>query len=100
MSDYVDLDDTWHRGPGGTRTRGPVIEAYIDTEALDRKCPPPIARGCGAEPGEFCKWPDGRERRTPCRVRYDEPSEPPGASETPAVGKSPAGTPEKPGADE
>jgi hypothetical protein len=62
-------DDDFWRGPGRHKSpRGAVIEAYVDTDALDRQCPPPPT-GCGANLGEFCKSPNGFERHIPCIAR-------------------------------
>lgn len=58
----------WYSGRPPRSSPGAIIEVYADTEALDRQCPPP-PRGCGADLGEFCRWPDGRERKTPCGPR-------------------------------
>lgn len=56
-------------GPPAHRiARKPVIEAYVDTEALDHVCPKPKG-GCGAQLGEFCHHPNGTERIIPCPVR-------------------------------
>lgn len=67
-----DLDEDhpdYRRGPGrGPKSsRGAVIEAYVDTDALDRKCDG--LDSCGADLGEFCKSPDGFERHMPCASR-------------------------------
>lgn len=55
-------------GPGHqNHTRGPVMLAYVDTDALEYRCP-----NCGAEPGEFCRLPaelGGGERKAPCPRR-------------------------------
>ncbi|MCX2931373.1 hypothetical protein ORI20_13900 [Mycobacterium sp. CVI_P3] len=76
MSEYA-------TGPGRrTRSRGAVIEAYVDTEALDHKCPKPKG-GCGADLGEFCHHPDGTERKMPCPVRIPARPEPEESGETP-----------------
>ncbi|UXA19517.1 hypothetical protein [Mycobacterium sp. SMC-4] len=69
---------TYPTGPGSHRRgRGPVIEAYADTGALDRPCPhPPV--GCGAAVGEFCTQPtddirpDPIPRAIPCVARTRE----------------------------
>lgn len=54
-------------GPRGHFGRGPVLEAYADTGALDVPC-----INCGAKPGDFC-WHDpqvgGMPRRLPCPCR-------------------------------
>lgn len=77
------MPDDFHdfrRGPGWHKSpRGAVLEAYVETEALDRVCHPP--RGCGAGLGEFCRFPDGSERHHPCVARC-----------------TPTKTPQKPGA--
>jgi hypothetical protein len=52
-------------GPGHARTTGgAVVEAYVDTNALDYECP-----ACGAAVAEFCRWDTGRQRRMPCPQR-------------------------------
>lgn len=52
-------------GPGHeTRSRGPVIESYVDTDTLDYRCP-----NCHAEPGDFCRHDNGAERKMPCPKR-------------------------------
>lgn len=48
-------------------TPGAVLETYADTYALDVDCTGP--NSCGASAGEFCRWPNGRERKTPCGSR-------------------------------
>lgn len=58
-------------GPGGSRTRGPLLDAYAP--AIDRDCPLP-PRGCGAGAGEFCRNAEGGERRTPCVARLWSPA--------------------------
>lgn len=67
VSDPVDLDDgdpyppPWYSGPPPKVTRGPVITAYVDTQALDVDC-----ISCGARAGEFCRHDaehGGRERK-------------------------------------
>lgn len=47
-------------------SRGPVMEAYADG-ALERRC-----GNCGAEPSQFCIFPDGTRRHIPCLVRSRE----------------------------
>lgn len=68
MADVHDLDyvdrPSWYAGPPPKVTAGPVIEAYIDTEALDHDCP-----DCSAGQGEFCRHPLGHERKMPCGGR-------------------------------
>ncbi|WP_142396009.1 hypothetical protein [Mycobacterium kansasii] len=70
-----DLDDDdrdpypppWYSGPPRRPSRSPVIEAYVDTCALDVGCP-----NCHAEVGDFCRHhPDlgGAERKVPCLKR-------------------------------
>lgn len=60
-----DDESDYRRGPGWQKSpRGAVIEAYVETEALDRACPPP-PRGCNAPLGEFCTFPDGTQRHIP-----------------------------------
>jgi hypothetical protein len=68
-----DLDDdprrheTWYAGPPPRRTPGPVVEAYADTETLEFDC----TDGCGAPAGEFCKHPNGEQRKMPCLKRIE-----------------------------
>lgn len=60
-------EDSYARGPGHTRTPGPIPTAYADTGAIDRDCP-----HCGAEAGSFCIHDgiSGRvERKVPCLAR-------------------------------
>lgn len=53
-----------HRGPGRRHsTTGANIEIYADG-AIDLHCP-----NCGAQPLQFCRWPEGRERKLPCPQR-------------------------------
>lgn len=50
-----------------TPAKGPVLLAYVDTDALECRCP-----NCGAQPGDFCRHPaelGGGERRAPCPRR-------------------------------
>jgi len=54
-------------GPGRHSSSGAVIEAYVDTDALDRECHPP--KGCGAKPGDFCVFPGGSQKHIPCISR-------------------------------
>lgn len=62
MTDYpVGPGRVWH-------AKGPVLEAYADTDALERACSPP-PRGCGVAVGEFCVFPDGTTRHIPCVAR-------------------------------
>lgn len=52
-------------GPGQARTTGgAVVEAYVDTNALEVPCP-----ACGVKVAEFCRWDTGRQRRAPCPRR-------------------------------
>ena len=44
-------------------SKGPVFAAYADG-ALNRRC-----GNCGAEPSQFCTFPDGTQRHVPCVVR-------------------------------
>jgi hypothetical protein len=68
-----DEHDNYRRGPGRHPSpQGAVIEVYVETEALDRPCSMP-PRGCGAKLGEFCRFPDGRERHHPCVSRCKGP---------------------------
>lgn len=70
-----DLDDDdrdpypppWHAGPPKRASRGPVIEAYADTGAIEHTCP-----HCGVGPGEFCRHDTehgGTQRKAPCPKR-------------------------------
>lgn len=71
----VDLDENdrdpypppWYSGPPPKITRAPVIEAYVDTDALDYDC-----ISCQAAAGEFCRHDEahgGHERKMPCPKR-------------------------------
>lgn len=68
-----DLDDDdrdpypppWHAGRPPRRSPGAVIATYADTDALEVDC----ADSCGAPTGEFCRHPDGTERKMPCPKR-------------------------------
>lgn len=65
----LDDDQDHRRGPGEHKSPdGAVIAAYVDTDALDRKCPQPPA-GCGADLGDFCTSPQGFQRHVPCFAR-------------------------------
>lgn len=55
-------------GPGHTRSHGAVVQAYADTDALERDCPP-TTTGCGVKAGEFCVFENGEEKHIPCIVR-------------------------------
>jgi hypothetical protein len=44
--------------------RGPVLESYAETGALERMCP-----NCHAPVGEFCVHDGGTQRRIPCPKR-------------------------------
>ncbi|GJO50200.1 hypothetical protein NJB1604_35850 [Mycobacterium marinum] len=70
-----DLDDDdrdpypppWHAGRPKPISRGPVIEAYVDTEALEHAC-----TNCNAKPGDFCRHDTehgGGQRKVPCPKR-------------------------------
>lgn len=59
----------WHAGRPPKSSPGAVFDTYADTSALDVDCPPPAQGGCTALAGEFCRWPTGRERKTPCGPR-------------------------------
>jgi hypothetical protein len=41
-----------------------ILRSYLDTGALDRTCPQ-----CQAGPAQWCRTPDGRDRRIPCVAR-------------------------------
>lgn len=73
-SGATDVDDDvqdYRRGPGCRRpASGPVLAIYAETGALRRHC-----TQCGAVPHEFCYWPDGTERITPCHPRTKETSQ-------------------------
>lgn len=61
-----DLDDVRYCaiGPGRRRrTNGAIIDMYADG-AIDRHC-----TGCGAKPLDFCRHPNGVERKIPCPQR-------------------------------
>lgn len=62
--DYDPYPPGWHAAPPPKRTPGPIIEAYVDTNALDHDC-----TNCHASEGEFCKHPDGTDRKMPCLER-------------------------------
>lgn len=52
-------------GPGHhTRSRGAVVETYVDTDALEVRCP-----ACHVAVGEFCVHENGASRRMPCPRR-------------------------------
>lgn len=53
-------------GPGARHTHGPVIETYVDTDALDHDCP-----NCQAPAGEFCRHDTGQHRKMPCIARME-----------------------------
>lgn len=63
------LDDVdYRRGPGRrVWTPEPVLAVYAETGALQRDC-----TQCGAKRHEFCHWPNGRLRKTPCQPRTKE----------------------------
>jgi hypothetical protein len=54
------------------RPRHVIVQAYVETGALDRPC-----GGCGAEPASWCTDRAGVDRRTPCVVRC-KPADPEG----------------------
>ncbi len=61
----------YRRGRGCSRpATGPVLAIYLETGAFHRHC-----TQCGAEPHQFCHWPDGTERITPCQPRTKETTE-------------------------
>lgn len=41
-----------------------IVRSYVDTGAFDRGC-----AECGAAPAQWCKTPNGRDRRVPCIAR-------------------------------
>lgn len=57
------------RGPGrrGRSVGGAVFGAYTATGAINRACPT-----CEAKPLRLCRYPDGRERKSPCQKRLSE----------------------------
>lgn len=64
LVDEPDRDTNCASGPGRRkRTTGAIVELYADGP-IDRDC-----AECGAEPLQFCHWPNGTERRTPCLGR-------------------------------
>jgi hypothetical protein len=74
----MDEDDetVYAKGPGKQRRgRAPVVEAYVDTEALDYVCPKDKG-GCGAGLSDFCTHPDGSYRMMPCPVRLPHRANP------------------------
>lgn len=63
----TDLDDVRFCaiGPGRRRhSTGGILETYVDDDAIGRHC-----TDCGAQPLQFCRWPDGTERKIPCLSR-------------------------------
>lgn len=54
-------------GPSHHGSRGPVLDAYAETDALSRPCP--RVKGCGAPVNDFCTFPDGSTRHIPCIAR-------------------------------
>lgn len=67
--------------PKRTHSRGAVIQAYADTDALERDCHPP--KGCGVKAGDFCVFPDGSQRHIPCISRAVGSSSTPTEQEKP-----------------
>ena len=65
-------DDDYERGPG-RRTRGPLIESYVEVDADKRPCPPKSAGGCGVAVDEWCRHPGGWDRKIPCVARVKPP---------------------------
>lgn len=54
-------------GPGRQRfTSDPLDEVYADGP-IDRHC-----TGCGAQPQDYCRHPDGTVRKIPCPQRFSE----------------------------
>jgi hypothetical protein len=67
-----DDDQHWARGPAhNARTRGPVMDAYAETDALTRPCP-----HCGANVDEFCVHESGVQRKIPCPQRLPHNPDP------------------------
>lgn len=65
IDDEPDSTTSYATGPGRRRwSTGAVAELYADDGAIDRHC-----GKCGAKPLEFCRWPNGTERRMPCGGR-------------------------------
>ncbi|AQT81980.1 hypothetical protein B1R94_26055 [Mycolicibacterium litorale] len=66
IDDGPELDEmVCATGPGRRkRTTGALPELYADDNKIHRHC-----NGCGAEPLQFCHWPNGTERRAPCGGR-------------------------------
>ena len=54
------------------RTRGPLIESYVEVDADERPCPPK-PEGCGVAAGEWCRHPGGWDRKIPCVARIHPP---------------------------
>lgn len=50
--------------PQHSRSRGAVVEAYVDTDALEVLCP-----ACHAVAGDFCRHGSGAARKMPCPRR-------------------------------
>ena len=70
MSDDDPYTD-YHRGPS-RRTRGPLIESYVEVDADKRPCPPK-PEGCGVAADEWCRHPGGWDRKIPCVARTHPP---------------------------
>lgn len=58
MPDYAVGEGRQHR------SRGAVVESYVDTDALEVLCP-----ACHAKPGDFCRHESGAARKIPCPLR-------------------------------
>ena len=55
---------SYARGPGKKYSDGPIITAYVDTNALDVDCV-----NCMQPVGEFCVHENGALRKSPCPRR-------------------------------
>ena len=63
----------WVLREASPMSRGPVPEAYADSDALSRPCLPP--KGCGAVINEWCVLrPEGLPKHVPCVVRSRDPN--------------------------
>lgn len=60
----TDRDVVYPRGPGHHGGRGPVLDVYAETRALEIPC-----TACHAAIDSFCSWPSGELRKVPCGVR-------------------------------
>lgn len=62
-------------GPSSRVSRGPVVGAYAEGDAINRPC-----SHCGADVGSFCRRGDGTLKPAPCctRLRGRHPDTPDG----------------------